>query len=118
MRNILTYCRYSTTLYLQAIGMLMHPPKGKKDASVEDRCRAAQIMNNLSDIMVRGPPPSNLHYAESWARQAQEVIEKTRTMRGAATDAEGMALCEQTLAAVLFNLGALLEVRIYHTFKR
>ena len=68
--------------------------------------------------MVRGPPPSNLHYAESWARQAQEVIEKTRTMRGAANDAEGMALCEQTLAAVLFNLGALLEVRIYHTFKR
>lgn len=103
--------RYSTTLYLQAIGMLMQPPPGRKDADVEDRCRAAQIMNNLSDIMVRGPPPNNLQYAESWARQAQGVIEKTRTLPGAARETEGMALCEQTLAAVLFNLGALLEVR-------
>ncbi|KAI0760396.1 hypothetical protein C8Q74DRAFT_224617 [Fomes fomentarius] len=45
---------YSTTLYLQAIGILMQPPPGREDADVEDRCRAAQVMNNLSDIMVRG----------------------------------------------------------------
>ncbi len=102
--------RYATTLYLQAIGILMQPPSRAKDAAVEDRCRAAQIMNNLSDLMVRGPPPSNVQYAESWARQAQTVIEKTRTLPGAAQDPEAMALCEQTLAAALFNLGALLEV--------
>ncbi|TFK83595.1 hypothetical protein K466DRAFT_498180 [Polyporus arcularius HHB13444] len=101
---------YSTTLYLQAIGILMQPPSRAKDAAVEDRCRAAQIMNNLSDLMVRGPPPSNVQYAESWARQAQTVIEKTRTLPGAAQDPEAMALCEQTLAAALFNLGALLEM--------
>lgn len=92
--------------------MLMAPPPGTKDAAVEDRCRAAQIMNNLSDLMVRGPPPTNVQYAESWARQAQTVIEKTRSLPGAAKDEEAMALCEQTLAAVLFNLGALLEVRL------
>lgn len=68
-------------------------------------------MNNLSDLMVRGPPPTNLKFAESWARQAQGVIEKTRTLPGAKNDPENMELCEQTLAAVLFNLGALLEVR-------
>ena len=90
--------------------MLMQPA-GKQDAGIEDRCRAAQIMNNLSDVMVRGPPPQNLHNAESWARQAQGVIEKTRTMSNAAKEPEAIALCEQTLAAVLFNLGALLEVR-------
>ena len=92
--------------------MLMQPPPGKKDAGVEDRCRAAQIMNNLSDVMVRAPPPASLHQAESWARQARGVIEKTRTLPGTSKDAEGLALCEQTLAAVLFNLGALLEVRL------
>ncbi|KAI0754336.1 hypothetical protein C8Q80DRAFT_1138444 [Daedaleopsis nitida] len=105
---------YSTTLYLQAIGMLMQPPPGKKDATVEDRCRAAQIMNNLSDVMVRGPPPSNLNSAESWARQAQGVIEKTRSLPRTPGDEEGMALCEQTLAAVLFNLGTLLEMSGKH----
>ncbi|KAH9852253.1 hypothetical protein C2E23DRAFT_826531 [Lenzites betulinus] len=101
---------YAATLYLQAIGMLMQPPPHKKDASIEDRCRGAQLMNNLSDLMVRGPPPTNLKYAESWARQAQGVIEKTRTLPGAQQETEAMALCEQTLAAVLYNLGALLEM--------
>ncbi|KAI0355963.1 hypothetical protein OH77DRAFT_1424247 [Trametes cingulata] len=101
---------YAVTLYLQAIGMLMQPAPNQKDASVEDRCRGAQLMNNLSDIMVRGPPPTNLHFAESWARQAQGVIEKTRTLPAAQKEAESMELCEQTLAAVLYNLGALLEM--------
>ncbi|KAL7277232.1 hypothetical protein ACG7TL_009084 [Trametes sanguinea] len=101
---------YAVTLYLQAIGMLMQPPPNQKEASVEDRCRGAQLMNNLSDLMVRGPPPTNLKFAESWARQAQGVIEKTRTLPGAKNDPENMELCEQTLAAVLFNLGALLEM--------
>ncbi|KAL1949009.1 hypothetical protein VTO73DRAFT_10815 [Trametes versicolor] len=101
---------YAATLYLQAIGMLMQPATGEKNASVEDRCRGAQLMNNMSDLMVRGPPPTNLKFAESWARQAQGVIEKTRTLPGAQQDVENMALCEQTLAAVLYNLGALLEM--------
>ena len=100
---------YATTLYLQAIGMLMKPASGNAGAStsVEDRCRAAQIMNNLSDLTSH----VNLKVAESWARQARGVIEKTRELPGSAKDAESMALCEQTLAAVLFNLGVLLEVR-------
>ncbi|EIW55029.1 uncharacterized protein TRAVEDRAFT_172666 [Trametes versicolor FP-101664 SS1] len=101
---------YAATLYLQAIGMLMQPATGEKNALVEDRCRGAQLMNNMSDLMVRGPPPTNLKFAESWARQAQGVIEKTRTLPGAQQDVENMALCEQTLAAVLYNLGALLEM--------
>ncbi|EJF59734.1 hypothetical protein DICSQDRAFT_156086 [Dichomitus squalens LYAD-421 SS1] len=99
---------YATTLYLQAIGMLMKPPNGKAGAStsVEDRCRAAQIMNNLSDLMSQ----ANLKGAESWARQAHSVIQKTRELPGSAKDPEAMALCEQTLAAAMFNLGALLEM--------
>ncbi|KAI8972857.1 hypothetical protein BD414DRAFT_499603 [Trametes punicea] len=101
---------YAITLYLQAISMLMQPPPTQKDASIEDRCRGAQLMNNLSDLMVQGPPPTNLHYAESWARQARDVIEKTRTLPGAPNEPESMELCEQTLAAVLYNLGALLEM--------
>lgn len=89
--------------------MLMKPASGNTGAStsVEDRCRAAQIMNNLSDLTSR----VNLKVAESWARQARGVIEKTRELPGSVKDAENMALCEQTLAAVLFNLGVLLEVR-------
>ena len=32
----------------------MKPPAGRKEAGLEDRCRAAQIMNNLSDVVSRG----------------------------------------------------------------
>ena len=98
-------------LYLQAIGMLMQPPLGKTDVRVGDHCRAAQIMNNLADVISRAPPPATIHQAALWAQQARDIIVKTRGLPGAAADAEGMAVCEQTLAAVLFNLGALLEVR-------
>ncbi|CDO74577.1 hypothetical protein BN946_scf184583.g4 [Trametes cinnabarina] len=98
---------YAVTLYLQAIGMLMQPPPGQKDASVEDRCRTHEQPLRPDGA---GAPPTNLKFAESWARQAQGVIEKTRTLPGAKSDPENMDLCEQTLAAVLFNLGALLEM--------
>lgn len=67
------------------------------------------MMNNLSDLTSRGPPPDNIRYATSWASQAKGVIEKTKA--SARSDAEGMPACEQTLAAVLYNLGMLLEVR-------
>ncbi|KAI9065263.1 hypothetical protein FKP32DRAFT_1590751 [Trametes sanguinea] len=101
---------FAATLYLQAIGMLMLPLPNQAEASVEDRCRGAQIMNNLSDLLVHKPTPTNLKFAENWARQAKDTIEVTRTLPGAKKDPESMALCEQTLAAVLFNLGALLEM--------
>ena len=92
----------------------MKPASGKTRAStsVEDRCRAAQIMNNLSDLTSR----VNLKVAESWARQARGVIDKTRELPGSTKDPESMTLCEQTLAAVLFNLGVLLEVCCYMAF--
>ena len=64
-------------------------------------------MNNLSDLMSQANPNA----AESWARQAQGVIHKTRELPGSLKDPEAMALCEQTLAAAMFNLGMLLEVR-------
>ena len=102
---------YATTLYLQAIGILMKPSNGTSGAStsVEDRCRAAQIMNNLSDLMSQANPKA----AESWARQAQSVVHKTRELPGSLQDSEAMALCEHTLAAAMFNLGMLLEVRAF-----
>ena len=66
-------------------------------------------MNNLSDLMSQANPNA----AESWARQAQGVIHKTRELPGSLKDPGAMALCEQTLAAAMFNLGMLLEVRYF-----
>ncbi|EPQ50123.1 hypothetical protein GLOTRDRAFT_82573 [Gloeophyllum trabeum ATCC 11539] len=99
---------YAMTLYLQAISILMPPAGSGTSASTEDSCRAAQLMSNLSELIMRGAPtPDKLHQAEAWAQQALAVINKTtKTHRG---NPEQIAGCEHALAAVLFNLGSLRE---------
>ncbi|KZT23713.1 hypothetical protein NEOLEDRAFT_1136204 [Neolentinus lepideus HHB14362 ss-1] len=100
---------YATTLYLQAISILMPPAGSGNTASAEDSCRVAQLMSNLSELIMRGSPtPDKLHQAEAWAQQALAVVNKTtKTARG---NPEQIAGCEETLGAVLFNLGSLREM--------
>jgi hypothetical protein len=67
-------------------------------------------MNNLAELLIRtSPTPERLHQAEEWAKQAVSVIEKTRTSVGGKSNSP--PTCEETLAAVLFNIGSLREVR-------
>ncbi|KAG1745262.1 hypothetical protein EDB19DRAFT_1693509 [Suillus lakei] len=97
---------YAMPLYLQAISLLL-PPKAN-NVPIEDRCRAAQLMNNLSEIRAQ---------AEAWARQALGIIERAQTQPrssqlfgwGQPAD-DGREVCEQALGVVLFNLGSLREI--------
>jgi hypothetical protein len=66
-------------------------------------------MNNLAELLVRNSPtPERLHQAEDWAKQAKGVIDKTRELVGGKSASP--PTCEETLAAVLFNIGSLREV--------
>lgn len=107
---------YAMPLYLQAISLLL-PPK-ENNVSVEDRCRAAQLMNNLSELIMRRPPtPEVRAQAEAWARQALGIIERAQAQPkssqwfgwGQPAD-DGREVCEQALGVVLFNLGSLREM--------
>lgn len=107
---------YAMPLYLQAISLLL-PPKAN-NVPIEDRCRAAQLMNNLSELIMRRPPtPEVRAQAEAWARQALGIIERAqaqpRSSRwfgwGQPAD-DGREVCEQALGVVLFNLGSLREM--------
>ena len=70
----------------------------------------AQLMNNLAELAIRDEPTATKRkQAEAWARQGLATIEKTKA--SARGDEEGLMLCEEALAAVLFNLGSLLEVQ-------
>lgn len=68
-------------------------------------------MSNLSELIIRNSStPDKLHQADAWAKQALDVIKKTKeTARG---DPKRLSTCEHALAAVLFNLGSLREVRV------
>ncbi|KAH9933738.1 uncharacterized protein B0H18DRAFT_981821 [Fomitopsis serialis] len=99
---------YAMPLYLQAISLLVPPPSSKKKATVEERCRGAQLMNNLAELSIRGKQSDEQRaQAIAWAQQGLATIEKTKASGG---DPEELWLCEQTLAAVLFNLGSLHEM--------
>jgi len=65
-------------------------------------------MNNLSELILRGSPPTpeNLHQAEAWAKQALETVKRTIKEDG---DPHSQT-CESALAVILINLGSLREV--------
>ncbi|KIK60151.1 hypothetical protein GYMLUDRAFT_43909 [Collybiopsis luxurians FD-317 M1] len=91
---------FAMPLYLNAISLLI-PPAPKK-SSVEDRCRGAQLMTNLSELIMRGAPtPQTLHQAEAWASQALAV---SRKARGEASKSKPVDLCEEVYAAALYNV--------------
>ncbi|KAG2008291.1 hypothetical protein CC2G_013738 [Coprinopsis cinerea AmutBmut pab1-1] len=47
---------YAMPLYLQAITILIPPPP--QESSTDDQCRAAQLMGNISELIIRGSAPS------------------------------------------------------------
>ena len=128
--------RYAMPLYLQAISLLL--PPNMVNVNIEDRCEgtstsfprlilsptwhlpvAAQLMNNLSELIMRRPPsPEIRHQAEAWARQAYGLIERVRETplprRGwfSSSSEQSREVCDQVLGVVLFNLGTLREVRV------
>ncbi|KAI6124575.1 hypothetical protein EDD16DRAFT_556538 [Pisolithus croceorrhizus] len=107
---------YAMPLYLQAISLLL--PPGMQNVSIQDRCEAAQLMNNLSELIMRRPPtPEIRHQAEAWARKALDVIEGAGKMPlprsgwfGYSEDTSARSTCDQVLGVVLFNIGMLREM--------
>jgi len=102
---------YSMPLYLQAISLLM-PSSPEEPSSLEDRCRGAQIMNNMSSLIMSKPPtPATLSQAESWARKSAAVCEQEinspNLKKG---DKDQLNTCETTLAVALFNMASLREM--------
>lgn len=107
---------YAVPLYLQAISLLL--PRKENNVSVEHQCRAAQLMNNLSELIMRRPPtPEVRAQAEAWAHQALGIIERAQAQPrspqwfgwGQPAD-DGREICEQALGVVFFNLGSLREM--------
>jgi hypothetical protein len=67
-------------------------------------------MNNLSSLFAISP--ENIAQAKSWALKAVEMAEKAKDeANGRGKRGEKIEECENVLAAALFNLGMLNEVR-------
>ncbi|KAG6377623.1 hypothetical protein JVT61DRAFT_15441 [Boletus reticuloceps] len=114
---------YAMPLYLQAISLLLPPNAG--NVPIKDRCEAAQLMNNLSELIMRRPPsPEIRHQAQAWARQAYGLIERVDKMplprRGwfSSSGEQSREVCDQVLGVVLFNLGMLREMDNDHATAR
>ncbi|KAG5637353.1 hypothetical protein H0H81_004865 [Sphagnurus paluster] len=100
---------YAMPLYLQAISILVPPPP--QYSSDEDRCRGAQLMSNLSELIIRSQPQlteETLHQAEAWAAKGLEitVYAKEHAAANKAVD----PTCELAFAVALFNVAALRRI--------
>ncbi|KAF5381342.1 hypothetical protein D9615_008361 [Tricholomella constricta] len=94
---------YAMPLYLQAISILM--PPAPQQSSDEDRCRGAQLMSNLSELIIRSQPKVTdeiLHQAEAWATKGLEI-----TMHAKETASTPNPTCELAFAVALFNVAAM-----------
>ncbi|KAF9458967.1 hypothetical protein BDZ94DRAFT_1172522 [Collybia nuda] len=94
---------YAMPLYLQAISVLIPPPP--QYSSVEDRCRGAQLMTNLSELIIRSHHSLSskaLHQAEMWATKALDVA-----MNSKESTSIQQPTCEIAFAVALFNIAAL-----------
>lgn len=102
---------YAMPLYLQAISILI--PPSPQVSSADDQCRAAELMGNISELIVRtstprdspNPPPESLRQAESWASKAAKVADRARKASFGAN-----TVCEMAYAFALFNLGTIKEM--------
>jgi hypothetical protein len=104
-------CHFSEAIpyYLQAIDILM--PEGDSAAQIapaQEQCRAAQLMGNISETLLRsrGNDRAALAEAEAWARKGLEI--STRNHRGGG---QRMGECEISYAFMLYNLAMVREVR-------
>ncbi|KAF9003197.1 hypothetical protein BDZ89DRAFT_1240601 [Hymenopellis radicata] len=65
------------------IGHIILIPPPPKESPPKDQCRGAQLMGNISELILHRPgklTPERLNQAESWAKQALATLQKTRKL--------------------------------------
>jgi len=101
---------YAMPLYVQAIHLLMPNSSPTQSLPVDDKCRAAQIMNNISSlIMSKTPTQATLTQAESWARTSMTLCDQ-EISTAKKRDKDQLSVCETTLAVAMFNLASMREM--------
>ncbi|KAF8637891.1 hypothetical protein AX17_002514 [Amanita inopinata Kibby_2008] len=106
---------YALPLFLQAVSLLIPPPP--RTSSPGDRCRGAQTMSSISELIIRSDlSGEGFTQAEAWARKALDVTNDTKSKLekkskkwiGGTSEVE--PACELALAVSLFNIGVLREM--------
>jgi len=92
---------YAMPLMLQAVSILI--PPAPQESTPEDRCRGAQLMTSISEMIIRNKLSlETVQQAEQWAMKGLEVVVSTRK-----ASKEPIAICEIAYAVQLFNMASL-----------
>ncbi|CDZ97592.1 Tetratricopeptide TPR1 [Phaffia rhodozyma] len=134
---------YAAPLYLHAINTILPPtpdePSKNDGIPTEDRCRAAMMMNNLSNVLTLKPTSENLQAALTWADRSLSTVRTARKVSpefntlisgedrvgdGGKDEKESAKsrewrerrrMCEGVEGVALFNLGVLQEMNKEYT---
>ncbi|KAF8491112.1 hypothetical protein JB92DRAFT_3007041 [Gautieria morchelliformis] len=104
---------YALNLYLRAISVILPPdsPEARAAVSPLRRCRAAQLMTNISGVLINdSPSPERLAQAKSWTSKGMEVAETARNELARSSRTKEPE-CERVWAVLLYNMGAVLEMQ-------
>ncbi|EKM77321.1 hypothetical protein AGABI1DRAFT_115251 [Agaricus bisporus var. burnettii JB137-S8] len=92
---------YAMPLMLQAVSILI--PPSPQESTPEDKCRGAQLMTSISEMIVRNKlTRETVQQAEQWAMKGLEVVVTTRK-----ASKEPIGICEVSYAVQLFNMASL-----------
>jgi len=98
------------SLYLQTLSILF-PDDSMEKATLTDRCRGAQVMSNLAELLTRLSSSSEstaetkkrLKHAELWSLSAVKLVTETSQLR---EEYPGdLSLCSEALPLIIANLG-------------
>ena len=106
------FLSYAMPLYLQAISILIPPPP--QVTSADDQCRAAQLMGNIAELILRtSMEPASVEQAESWVNKGLEVASRVRK-----STFRTHSICEHAYAMMLYNLAMIRDVSGSHPLLR
>jgi len=100
--------RTAAALYINTLEVLL--PDDLSKATPIDRCRGAQVLSNLAELMTRRSSPEpeeeskNLEEAEEWALKAARLVAYTMQDEDATGD---LSTCEEVFTVILANLGTI-----------
>ncbi|KAJ8503470.1 hypothetical protein ONZ45_g10824 [Pleurotus djamor] len=97
---------HALPLYLHSTSILIPPKSAKRTTPPEEKCRGANMMLQISDLILRGSLNEDaLHQAGAWAQKGLDVVKDAR-----ASSWRSVPACDEMLVAAYHGVAYMKEL--------